>query len=151
MYVGQRRGRGRGKESDSPLSTEPRYQDLEITTWAEIKSLDASLTEPLRCPWLKNSMHCSMLTNTKCNYHLSPCQVIKVLLTIFPMLYFLSLWSIYFITGSLYLLITFAYFIYPPILPAKDSLRTLVCLMHIDGGYGFPKENMVLLEKGWKK
>lgn len=38
------------------------------------------------------------------------CKVVTILLTIFPLLYFSSLWLIYFITGSLYLLSPFIYF-----------------------------------------
>ena len=38
----------------------------------------------------------------KCSYHLSPYKLITILLTIFPLLYFSSLWLIYFITGSLF-------------------------------------------------
>ena len=41
----------------------------------------------------------------KSSYHLAPYKVIIILLTIFPMLYITSLQLIYFITGSLYLLI----------------------------------------------
>ena len=47
------------------------------------------------------------------NYHLSPYNIIKILLTIIPMLYITSLWLMYFIIGSLYLLLPFTYFVCP--------------------------------------
>ena len=48
--------------------------------------------------------HCSKSSN-----HLSPYQVIILLLTIFLILYIISLWLIYFITGGLYLFYLFIY------------------------------------------
>ena len=47
-------------------------------------------------------------------FFLFPYKVIKILLTLFPMLHITSPWLIYFITGSLYLLVPFPYFAHPP-------------------------------------
>ena len=51
----------------------------------------------------------------KSSYHLSPYKDNIFLLTIFPTLYISSLWFIYFVSGSLYLLISLTYFSRPPI------------------------------------
>ena len=45
----------------------------------------------------------------KSSYHLSPCKVNTVLLTVLPMLYITSSWLIYFTTGSLSPLIPFTH------------------------------------------
>ena len=50
----------------------------------------------------------------KSNNHLSPHEVIKILLNIFLTLYITSLWLIYFMTGGFYLLIPFTYFATTP-------------------------------------
>ena len=65
--------------------------------------------------WLNKSIHYAMLTiSIVATCHLSLYNVITVLLTICPMLYFSSPWFIYFIAGSLYLLTSFTYFSHPP-------------------------------------
>ena len=69
----------------------------------------------------------------KFSYHLSPFKVITTLLTIFPILYITSPWLIYFITGSLCLLIPFTYFTHPPIpcQPPVCSLYLWVCFCFV--------------------
>ena len=54
--------------------------------------------------------------HSKSSNHLSLYKIIRVLLTIFLMLYMTLLWLIYFITGAFNLLIPFTYFnpFYPP-------------------------------------
>ena len=52
--------------------------------------------------------------HNKSSYRLSPYKMITVSLTIFPMLYVISLWIIYSITGSLYLFIALSCFTQPP-------------------------------------
>ena len=68
--------------------------------------------------WFDNYTHYKMLTMVKCGYHLLPHKVIKILLTIFPMVYFSFpvTFLFYTVLGSLYLLVPFAYFIHalPP-------------------------------------
>ena len=49
----------------------------------------------------------------KSSYHLAPYKVNTLLLTILPLLYVSPLWLIYFVTGSLYLLISLTYFTHP--------------------------------------
>ena len=63
---------------------------------------------------LQNNRH-------KSSYHLSPYKVITMSLIIFPVLYILSPWLIYFVIGSLYLLIFLTYFTH---LPTPASLVT---------------------------
>ena len=58
--------------------------------------------------------------------HLTP-KVITVLLTIFIILYIPSLWLIYYVTGDLYLLITFTFFTQP----LWPSLVALICSLYI--------------------
>ena len=53
----------------------------------------------------------------KSSYFLSPYKIILILLTILPILYLTTLWLIYLVTGSLYLLIFLTYFI-PPFHPS---------------------------------
>ena len=66
-------------------------------------------------------------------YHLSPFNIITILWTIFPILYMKSLWLIYFITGSLCLLIPFTYFAHRP--PAQQppvcSLYLWICFCFV--------------------
>ena len=50
----------------------------------------------------------------KFSYHLSPYKGITLLLTIFPMLYISSPWLIYFVTESVYLLISLTYVAHSP-------------------------------------
>ena len=45
-----------------------------------------------------------------------------ILLTVFLMLWFSSLWLIYFVTGGLYLLIPFTHFNHPPHIPLATSM-----------------------------
>ena len=56
------------------------------------------------------------------SYHLSLYKVNTILLALFPLLYITSSWFIYFITGSLYLLIPFTHFAHPPtFLPSSNQ------------------------------
>ena len=67
----------------------------------------------------------------KSSYHLSPCKLITVLLTIFPMLYRSLLWFIYFIIRSLYFVIPFIYLIhvhFPRLLPAMSLFSVSMSL-----------------------
>ena len=57
----------------------------------------------------------------KYSYHLSPYNIITVFLTIFPMLYFSSLWLNHFITGILCLLASLTYVTQPPT-PFSDNI-----------------------------
>lgn len=77
--------------------------------------------------WFDIYMYYKMLT-IKCSYHLSPQQIITLLLTVFPLLYLSSFCVIYFITGSLYLLIPFTYFTCPSTLTllAMTSLFSVI-------------------------
>ena len=61
----------------------------------------------------------------KSSNHLSPYKVITVLLTIFLMLCVTSLRLIYFISGGLYLLIPFTYFVYSGVESWNVKSRTL--------------------------
>ena len=64
------------------------------------------------------------------SYCPSPQKVIPILLTVFPMLYVISPWLTYFITGSLNLLISLIYFSYcPPFPPSSHMLP--VCFLHL--------------------
>ena len=56
-------------------------------------------------------------SHAKPSNHLLLCKLITILLTIFPMFYIVVLWLVYFITGSLYLLIPFIYFASPTLTP----------------------------------
>ena len=67
----------------------------------------------------------------KSSYHLSPYKVMTILLTIFSMLYISSLWLIYFVTGSLYLLIPITYFTSPVWQPHFCSLYLWVCFCFV--------------------
>ena len=68
----------------------------------------------------------------KCSYHLSPHKDITLLFTIFPTLYILSLCFIYFVTGSLYLLIFLTYCTNPPThLPSGNYLFVLFLLSYV--------------------
>ena len=60
----------------------------------------------------------------KSSYYLSPYKFIMILLTISPMLYISSLWLIYFVTGSVYLLISLTCFT-PPSLPSPLATTCL--------------------------
>ena len=51
----------------------------------------------------------------KVSNHLSSYKIITILLTIFPMLYNVSLCLTYVMTRNLYFLMPFAYFVQPPI------------------------------------
>ena len=57
--------------------------------------------------------------------HLSPYEVITILLTTFFTLYITSLWLIYYITGDLCFLILFTYFASPHLLPTGNHLFIL--------------------------
>ena len=46
----------------------------------------------------------------KCSYHLPPCNAIAVQLTLFPVLYLLSLWLTHYTCGSLCLTLPFTHF-----------------------------------------
>ena len=68
----------------------------------------------------------------KSSYHLSPCKVMTILLTIFLMLYSSLLWFIYFIIGSLYFVIPFTYFIhihFPCLLPSMSLFSVSMSLL----------------------
>ena len=60
----------------------------------------------------------------KCSYHLSSHKAIPILLALFPMLYIAATWLIYFIIGSLYLLISFTYFTCSPHILNPFSFRS---------------------------
>ena len=57
----------------------------------------------------------TLCNDSKVSIFLLLCNVITILLTIFPVPYFSSVWLIYFITGSSYLLIPFTYFSHSPL------------------------------------
>ena len=62
--------------------------------------------------------------------HLSLCKVIVKLLSMFLMLYITSMWLIYYITGSLCLLIPFTYFMHlPPTFPLNYSYCSIYSLL----------------------
>ena len=73
---------------------------------------------------------CTLLSSHHAKYspHLSPYNIITTLLTIFPMMYFSSLWLIYFITGSLWLLIPFNYFAYSPTPFSFGNHQFVLCI-----------------------
>ena len=62
------------------------------------------------------------------SYHLLSYTVITVLLTIFLMLYIISPWLIYFITGRLYCLIPFIYFAKPPTHFLSGNYQFVLCI-----------------------
>ena len=67
------------------------------------------------------------------SYYVSPYKVITILLTVFPMLYISLMWFIYFVIGSLYLLISFSYSPQPPPFrqPPVCSLYLWVCFCSV--------------------
>lgn len=74
---------------------------------------------------LKNVHH------NKYSYHLSPCKVMTIKLTIFPMFYLSSPWHLFY-NGYLYPMIPFTYFTYSPHIPSlwqppDHTLHLWVC------------------------
>lgn len=70
---------------------------------------------------VSGTQHSDLIILHYIGHHPSP-NIIIILLSRFPMMYFSSLWLIYFITGIWYLLIPFTYFAHPPpILPMPPS------------------------------
>lgn len=67
--------------------------------------------------------------HSKSGYHVSPHKVIRIWLSIFPMLYITSPWLIYFITGSVYFLIPFTHFAHTHII--LTTLRNRNWWMHL--------------------
>lgn len=63
----------------------------------------------------------------KSSNHLSTYRIITIWLTVFPMLYTTSLWLIYSITGSLYLLFPFTFFTN---LPTEVEMTSGKCWTH---------------------
>ena len=64
--------------------------------------------------WFNIYMHYGISYHDYCSYYMSPYEVIVILLTVFLLLYFKSLWLIFSIIGSVYPLIHFSYCTHPP-------------------------------------
>ena len=79
--------------------------------------------------WFNISIHFQMIYtyHSESSFLLLLYKFITVLLTVFPMLYVSSLWLIYCVTGSLYLLIPFTYFAHFPVL----SLLPTTCMFSV--------------------
>ena len=73
--------------------------------------------------------------HSKSSYHVWQCTVITILLVVFPVRYFASLWLICLITGSLHLLLPFTYFTHfptPPLgQPPVCSLSSWLCFCFV--------------------
>ena len=79
------------------------------TWWTTVHGVaESDTTEQLSTHTFQNDRY------DKSSYHLSPYKDIISLLTVSPMLYIPYSWFIYFVTGSLYLLVSLNYFSHLP-------------------------------------
>lgn len=64
----------------------------------------------------------------KFSNHLSPYKIIIILLAFFPMLYITSLYLLYFLNGSLYLLLRFTFFTHSPTTLPSGKHQLILCI-----------------------
>ena len=125
---GRDRGTGKGK------STLPSKQGAWHQAWSQDPRTTTSAKG--RCPmnWAIQApviwQFCTLLStcHDKCSHHLSPYNVITIVVTIFPMLHFSSPWFIYLITGSMYLLNPLTYFTHLPIHLPSGNHKFVLCI-----------------------
>lgn len=77
--------------------------------------------------WFDSCMHCTMITTVRL-FNICHHTNNTVLLTVLLMLYITFPWPIYFICGSLYLLILFIYFVHLPTTPPTDNYQFISCI-----------------------